>query len=92
LESELSDGLDIRLGWRFDDDSTAGLHIRNSVAVPTDGRDAEATLVIKVSDWARMLGGKTTLNELLEQQEAEIEGEEVAFVEAIRCFDNPSLR
>ncbi len=92
LEPELSDELDIRLGWRFDDDSTSGLHIRNGVAVPTDGRDAEATLVIKVSDWARMLGGKTTLKELLEQQEVEIEGEEIAFIEAIRCFDNPSLR
>ena len=92
LEPELSDGLDIRIGWRFDDGSTSGLHLRNGVAVPTDGEQSEATLVIKVSDWARVLGGKTTLKELLEHQNAEIEGDHKAFIAAISCFDNPSLR
>jgi alkyl sulfatase BDS1-like metallo-beta-lactamase superfamily hydrolase len=92
LEPELSNGLDIRIGWRFDDGSTAGLHLRNGVAVPTDGEESEATLVIKISDWARMLGSKTTLNELLEQQDVQIEGEHSAFIEAISCFDYPSLR
>jgi alkyl sulfatase BDS1-like metallo-beta-lactamase superfamily hydrolase len=92
LEPELSSELDIRIGWRFDDESTAGLHLRNGVAVPTDGEGSEATLVIKINDWARMLGGKTTLKELLEHQNAEIEGNYKAFIEAISCFDNPSLR
>ncbi len=92
LEPELSNGLDIRIGWRFDDGSTAGLHLRNGVAVPTDGEESEATLVIKISDWARMLGSKTTLNELLEQQDVQIEGEHSAFIEAISCFEYPSLR
>ena len=92
MEPELSDGLDIRIGWRFDDGSTSGLHLRNGVAVPTGGAESEATLVIKVSDWARVLGGKTTLKELLEHQNAEIEGDHKAFIAAISCFDNPSLR
>jgi hypothetical protein len=39
-----------------------------------------------------MLGGKTTLKELLEHQNAEIEGNHKAFIEAIACFDSPSLR
>ena len=92
LDPELSNQLDIRIGWRFDDDSTAGLHIRNGIAVPTDGKKSEATLVIKISDWARMLGGKTTLKELLQSKDAEIEGAEAAFIKAVSCFDNPSLR
>ena len=92
LDPELSNQLDIRIGWRFDDDSTAGLHIRNGIAVPTDGKKSEATLVIKISDWARMLGGKTTLKELLQSNYAEIEGVEAAFIKAVSCFDNPSLR
>ena len=66
--------------------------MRNGVAVPTDGEESEATLVIKISDWARILGSKTTLNELLEQQDVQIEGEHSAFIEAISCFDYPSLR
>ena len=92
LEPELSGELDIRIGWRFDDESASGLHLRNGVAVPTDGEESEATLVIKVSDWARVLGGKTTLKELLEHQDAEIEGNHKVFIAAISCFDNPSLR
>ena len=92
LDPELSNQLDIRIGWRFDDDSTAGLHIRNGIAVPTDGKKSEATLVIKISDWARILGGKTTLKELLQSKDAEIEGAEAAFIKAVSCFDNPSLR
>ena len=92
LDPELSNQLDIRIGWRFDDDSTAGLHIRNGIAVPTDGKKSEATLVIKISDWARILGGKTTLKELLQSKDAEIEGVEAAFIKAVSCFDNPSLR
>ena len=92
LEPELSGELDIRIGWRFDDESASGLHLRNGVAVPTDGEGSEATLVIKINDWARMLGGKTTLKELLEHQNAEIEGNHKAFIAAISCFDNPSLR
>ena len=92
LDPELSNQLDILIGWRFDDDSTAGLHIRNGIAVPTDGKKSEATLVIKISDWARILGGKTTLKELLQSKDAEIEGAEEAFIKAVSCFDNPSLR
>ena len=92
LDPELSSELDIRIGWRFDDESASGLHLRNGVAVPTDGEESEATLVIKVSDWARVLGGKTTLKEILKRQDAEIEGNHKAFVAAISCFDNPSLR
>ena len=67
-DPEKSNDLDIKIGWRFDDDSTAGLHIRNGVAVPTDGEDSAATLVIKISEWARILGGETTLKEALENK------------------------
>tara|TARA_B100000700_G_C15034154_1_gene851968 strand:- start:789 stop:2528 length:1740 start_codon:yes stop_codon:yes gene_type:complete len=91
LDPEKSNGIDIRIGWRFDDASTAGLHIRNGVAVPTDGADSTATLVINISDWARILGGKTTLKEALENKSTRIEGDYKNFIEVIACFDNPSL-
>ena len=91
LDPEKSNDLDIRIGWRFDDDSTAGLHIRNGVAVPTDGEDSAATLVIKISEWARILGGETTLKEALENKRTTIEGDHKNFIKAIACFENPSL-
>ena len=91
LDPEKSNDLDIRIGWRFDDDSTAGLHIRNGVAVPTDGEDSAATLDIKISEWARILGCKTTLKEALVNKRTTIEGDHKNFIKAIACFDNPSL-
>ena len=91
LDPEKSNDLDIKIGWRFDDDSTAGLHIRNGVAVPTDGEDSAATLVIKISEWARILGGETTLKEALENKRTTIEGDRKNFIKAIACFDSPSL-
>ena len=88
---ELINGLDVRIGWRFEDNSTVGLHLRNGVAVQTRGDENDATLVIKLADWASVLSERSTLEKILEQEKAGVEGNRELFIKAVRCFDNSSL-
>ena len=53
LDPVAATGMDDELRWRFADGSTAGLRVRNHVAVPTDGADAELELALDIDN----LGG-----------------------------------
>lgn len=74
----------------FDDGTKAGLHIRNQVAIPTDGEKGDLLLGISHSHWADVLGGKQMLGDLLASGEAS-----ASDVEAVQsffaCFDSPGF-
>ena len=46
-------------------DGAAGLHVRNGVAAPTDGDDADVVLTIDRRTWGDVLNGRRTINEVL---------------------------
>jgi alkyl sulfatase BDS1-like metallo-beta-lactamase superfamily hydrolase len=75
----------------FDDGTTAGLRIRNQVAVPTDGNNAEITLTISHQQWAQLLGGKSNLVQLLSEDELEATPGNEEIIRFFRCFDLESL-
>jgi alkyl sulfatase BDS1-like metallo-beta-lactamase superfamily hydrolase len=51
-------------------DDAAGLHVRNRVAVPTDGADADLVLTIGRRAWGDVLNGRRTIGDVLDADEA----------------------
>jgi putative sterol carrier protein len=67
------------------------LHIRNYVAVPYLGDDADATLTTSLDAWTNVLSGATTLGAALADGSIAIVGNADAAVHALRCFDVKGL-
>jgi alkyl sulfatase BDS1-like metallo-beta-lactamase superfamily hydrolase len=62
-------GFERRLAVEFPD-GTAGLHVRNGVAVPTDGAVADVSLTIGRDSWADLFNGRRSLDDLLASGDA----------------------
>ena len=93
LDPNGADGIDGRLAWRFVGGTTAGLHVRNCVAVPTDGTgDADATIECEPAVWADVLAGAITLGEVVERGDVHITGAVDLALRALACFDAAGLR
>ncbi len=75
----------------FDDGSATGLKIRNQVAVPTDGSNADITLAISHRHWAAVLGGKTALAQLVREGDAQAAPDKDQVLRFFSCFDLESL-
>jgi alkyl sulfatase BDS1-like metallo-beta-lactamase superfamily hydrolase len=75
----------------FDDGSATGLKIRNQVAVPTDGSNADITLAISHQHWAAVLGGKTALAQLVREGDAQAAPDKDQVLRFFSCFDLESL-
>ena len=92
VDPELAHGIDLRIGWRFTDGTVTGLHLRNSIACPTDGADAQATVVCSIETWADLLTGRLALSAALADESLRIEGDSVTGVRALGVFDVDGLR
>jgi alkyl sulfatase BDS1-like metallo-beta-lactamase superfamily hydrolase len=90
LRPERASGLNSEVCIRFDDGSSAGLRIRNQVAIPTAGHEADCTLTINHVDWATVLAGKARLVQFIEEGKAEVFNPE-KLSEIFSCFDLTSL-
>ena len=75
----------------FDDGTATGLRIRNQVAVPTDGNNAEITLAISHHHWAGVLGGKIELAQLVSEGDAQATPDKDQVLRFFDCFDLESL-
>ena len=77
---------------KFDlDGKTTGLHIRNFVAVPYSGTDADATVAGTLDAWANVLSGSATLNAAQQDGSLTITGDVNGALRALRCFDVKGL-
>jgi alkyl sulfatase BDS1-like metallo-beta-lactamase superfamily hydrolase len=92
VDPELAHGINVHLAWRFADGSVTGLHLRNSIAVPTDGADAQATVLCSIETWAEVLTGRLALSEALVDEVVVIEGDRGAAVRALGVFEVAGLR
>jgi alkyl sulfatase BDS1-like metallo-beta-lactamase superfamily hydrolase len=92
LDPELAQGINLRLGWRFADGTITGLHLRNSIACPTDGADAEATVLCSIETWAELLTGRLSLSDAIADGSVEIKGDATSAVHALGAFDVDGLR
>ena len=91
LVPEKAADLDQEIQIKFDDSSTAGLRIRNKVAVPTDGSNAEIMLTVSHQQWAELLGGKSKLTQLLDSGELKASPGKEEVLRFFSCFDLESL-
>jgi hypothetical protein len=80
----------IRLKFELDGNIT-GLHIRNYVAVPYSGNDADATITASLDAWTNVLSGATTLSTALAEGSVSITGNAYGAVNALRGFDVKGL-
>ncbi|MFM7617212.1 MAG: alkyl sulfatase dimerization domain-containing protein [Actinomycetes bacterium] len=83
-------GVDLHVAVILDGERT-GLHLRNHVAVPTDGTGADATASTTRAIWAEILAGRTTLAEELAAGGVTIEGDAAAVCAALGAIDLPGF-
>ena len=85
-------GIDLRIAWRFTDGPAAGLHVRNSIACPTNGSEADATIECTPAAWADVVAGGTTLSQALSDGTVTVTGDTAAVTSALAQFDLKGLR
>ncbi len=92
LVPEAAVGVDTHVRWDFDDGTSAGLHVRNCVAVPTDGAGADVTVRCAPQVWAELLGGSRVLSEVLSDGSLQVGGDAQRLRVALSVFDVDGLR
>lgn len=96
LDPERASGIDATLRWRFEGGAQAGLHVRNAVAVPTDGEFADAraadfTLSMSIETWAQLVSGKRSLTDAVGADAVRVDGDLAALKRVLACFDHLTL-
>ena len=92
LEPTRAEGIDIHIAFNFSQGQKTGLHIRNSVAVPTDGADATHSITCDMAVWADILSGSTTLSQSITASVLQIDGNTAHVLRALACFDVVGLQ
>jgi alkyl sulfatase BDS1-like metallo-beta-lactamase superfamily hydrolase len=92
LEPTRAEGIDIHIAFMFSQGQKTGLHIRNSVAVPTDGVDADNSITCELAVWADILSGSTTLSQSIAASALQINGNTAQVFRALACFDVVGLQ
>ena len=85
LDPTRSAGADRHLRVEFPDGS-AGLHVRNCVAVPTDGAAADVVVTIDRATWGDVLNGRRTLADVLDAGDATTT-DRAGAIEVLSWFD-----
>lgn len=86
-----AEGLDHHVAFLFPDGSRAGLHVRNSVSVATDGEGATTTIRVSFAELAAALEGKDRLKDALAEERASLTGDISGARAALAVFDLPGL-
>ena len=92
IVSGKTEAFDIHIAFNFSQGQKTGLHIRNSVAVPTDGADATHSITCDMAVWADILSGSTTLSQAIAASVLQIDGNTAHVLRALNCFDVVGLQ
>ncbi len=92
VDPELAQGVNIRLGWDFGDGASTGLHVRNSIACPTDGTDAQIIVECSLETWADVLTNRVALSDAIANGNIVIVGERSLAINTLGIFDVDGLR
>ena len=91
LDPDLAKNVQVEVCWRFSGGESAGLCIRNQVAVPTRGVDADINMGLSHETWARILAGKLNLWDAIDEGIVSIEGDLGQLQRFCSVFDLPSF-
>jgi len=92
VDPELAHGVNVRLGWDFGDGVSAGLHVRNSIACPTDATEAQIVVQCSLETWADVLTNRLALSDAITDGNIVIVGERSLAINALGIFDVDGLR
>ena len=84
--------IDTHLGFNFTDHQSIGLHIRNCVAVPTDGNGADVSINCAHKVWADILSGDLKISAAVASKEVKINGDTNMALAALQVFDVENLQ
>ena len=84
--------VDTHICFKFVDRQQTGLHIRNCVACPTDGRDAEISVNCSIETWADILAGDLSLSVAISQEKLKVIGDTHKLKHALQVFDVVNLQ
>ncbi len=92
LDPDLVENENFHIGWDFGNGKTVGLHVRNSVAFVSDGKNADATLHMSIETWAEVLTGKTTFAGALDAGKITIDGDAQHVKKLLGAFEIGALQ
>ena len=90
LVPERAENVDFVLRFELDHQVT-GLHVRNYVAVPCSGDDAQATVTGTLDAWTDVLSGAQVLSDVLANGSLVITGDVNGARQVLQCFDVKGL-
>lgn len=91
LDPARAEGVDVHLAFALTDAPRVGLHIRNAVAVVTDGSQASTTLSLSTPDLLALLAGKLQLESALASGAVVLDGDIVTVQTVLGVFDTPEI-
>ncbi len=91
LDPAKAEGINEHIRWEFSDGTTVGLHVRRSVAVPTDGEGAELVIRLDHATWAEILGTKLQFSDAILSGDVELVGDAGRLAKVLAAFDHPTL-
>ncbi len=92
VDPDAAAGVSGELAFAFPDGVTAGLRIRNHVAVPTDGAEADLTIALDPETWADICSGRATVATAIDNGTATLDGAPADLDRLLACFDHPGFR
>jgi alkyl sulfatase BDS1-like metallo-beta-lactamase superfamily hydrolase len=92
LAPERAPEIDTHICFKFADRKQIGLHIRNCIAVPTDGNGAEIKVECSIETWADILAGDLPLSVALSQNKLTVKGDTHKLQHALQVFDVKNLQ
>jgi len=92
LDPDLVENENFHIGWDFGNEKTVGLHVRNSVAFVSDGKNVDATLHMTLETWAEVLTGKITFATAQEAGGITITGDDKRVKKVLGAFEIGALR
>ena len=90
LVPERAEHVDVHLRLHVGAD-TAGLHVRNCVAVPTNGEAASDVVTMDADTWAEVLGGGLPFSQARAAGRIAVDGSGTRVAAAFGVFDHPCL-
>ena len=87
LNPEKAAGQDVEICFQFDNGTQAGLRLRDQVAIPTDGSEADIVVELTHDTWAKLLSGKLKPAEALSNDDVSVQGLVDNLLNVMKAFD-----
>ena len=92
LVPERAIDIEVHLRFTFVGKQATGLHIRNCIACPTDGKGADITVNCGIEIWADILAGDLSLSNALTDKKLTVDGDAHKLRHALQVFDIQNLQ